>query len=41
VRPPLGEVLQHRMLLNYDGQAENIVVAELVAECVKSLQEAA
>ncbi len=33
------EVLQHRMLLNYDGQAENIVVAELVTECVRGLAE--
>lgn len=28
------EVLQHRALLNYDGQAENIDVAELIADCV-------
>uniref|UniRef100_A0A7C2K008 MoxR family ATPase n=1 Tax=Schlesneria paludicola TaxID=360056 RepID=A0A7C2K008_9PLAN len=41
IRHFAAEVLQHRMLLNYDGQAENLVVAELVAECVKSLQEAA
>jgi len=33
------EVLQHRVLLNYDGQAENIVIAELIEECVKSLTE--
>lgn len=32
-----GEVLQHRALLNYDGQAEGIDVAELIAECVKSV----
>jgi MoxR-like ATPase len=33
------EVLQHRMLLNYDGQAENINIGELVAECVRGLPE--
>jgi MoxR-like ATPase len=33
------EVLGHRMLLNYDGQAENLDLAELVGECVKGLQE--
>ncbi len=27
------------MLLNYDGQAENLDLAELVDECVKSLSE--
>ena len=32
-----AEVLQHRALLNYDGQAENIAVADLIEECVKSL----
>jgi len=32
------EVLQHRALLNYDGQAENISVSDLIAECVKGLQ---
>lgn len=35
------EVLQHRMLLNYDGQAENLVVSDLVNECVRSLPEVA
>jgi MoxR-like ATPase len=33
------EVLQHRMLLNYDGQAENIRVAELVSEALAALPE--
>ncbi len=33
------EVLQHRVLLNYDGQAENVRVAELVRECLKNLNE--
>jgi len=32
-----GEVLQHRALLNYDGQAENVAVADLISECVKSV----
>jgi len=31
------EVLQHRVLLNYDGQAENISVKDLIAECVDKL----
>ena len=30
-------VLQHRVLLNYDGQAENIAVADLVRRCVEHL----
>jgi MoxR-like ATPase len=33
------EVLQHRVLLNYDGQAENIVVADLVTDCLSVLAE--
>jgi len=37
VRHFAAEVLQHRALLNYDGQAENIDVAELITECVNSL----
>jgi MoxR-like ATPase len=32
-------VLQHRVLLNYDGQAEDLSVAELVEELVTSLPE--
>ena len=35
------EVLQHRVLLNYDGQAENIQVPELVAEIVAGVPEEA
>jgi len=31
------EVLQHRVLLNYDGQAENISVRDLVEEVVQKL----
>ena len=31
------EVLQHRVLLNYDGQAENVDVAALIADCIASL----
>jgi MoxR-like ATPase len=33
------EVLQHRVLLNYDGQAESVRVPDLVRECLKSLSE--
>lgn len=33
------EVLQHRLLLNYDGQAENIPVADLVTDCLSVLSE--
>ncbi len=39
VRYFAGEVLGHRMLLNYDGQAESLDLAELVQECVKNLTE--
>ncbi len=39
IRHFAGEVLGHRMLLNYDGQAENLDLGELVQECVKSLSE--
>jgi MoxR-like ATPase len=35
------EVLQHRVLLNYDGQAEDVDVAALVADCVASLTNTA
>ncbi|SFH67652.1 AAA family ATPase [Planctomicrobium piriforme] len=35
------EVLKHRALLNYDGQAENVAVAELIDECVTTLPEQA
>jgi MoxR-like ATPase len=31
------EVLQHRILLNYDGQAEDISVLDLMQECVQKL----
>jgi len=37
IRHFAAEVLQHRALLNYDGQAENISVADVIAECVKTL----
>ena len=33
------EVLQHRVLLNYAGQAENVDVAQLVSDCVASLEQ--
>jgi MoxR-like ATPase len=35
------EVLKHRTLLNYDGQAENVRVGDLIAECVEKLPEQA
>jgi len=35
------EVLQHRVLLNYDGQAENLDVGELIQECVTQLSREA
>ena len=35
------EVLRHRTLLNYDGQAENIRVVDLIQECVTALPEQA
>lgn len=34
-----NEVLQHRVLLNYDGQAENIVVEDLIGQICKELPE--
>ncbi len=37
IRHFAAEVLQHRALLNYDGQAENIAVADLIKECVDTL----
>jgi MoxR-like ATPase len=33
------EVLQHRLLLNYDGQAENIEVSDLVTDCLSVVGE--
>ena len=33
------EVLQHRILLNYDGQAENVAVPELIQKCLQQLTE--
>ena len=33
------EVLQHRVLLNYDGQAENIVIAELIGDSIRQVAE--
>ncbi|REJ75780.1 MAG: MoxR family ATPase [Planctomycetota bacterium] len=35
------EVLRHRTLLNYDGQAENVLVSDLIGECVRNLPEQA
>lgn len=37
IRSFAHEVLQHRVLLNYDGQAENVSVKELIDECVNKL----
>jgi MoxR-like ATPase len=37
IRSFAHEVLQHRVLLNYDGQAENVSVKELIDECVNRL----
>jgi len=31
------EVLQHRALLNYDGQAENVSVRDVIEECIQKL----
>jgi MoxR-like ATPase len=39
IRHFANEVLQHRILLNYDGLAENIRTPDLVAGCLKSLKE--
>jgi len=39
VRYHLREVLQHRVLLNYDGQAENVSVPELVGALTESVPE--
>lgn len=41
IRSFANEVLQHRVLLNYDGQAESLNLGELVQECVRSLPETA
>jgi MoxR-like ATPase len=37
IRSFAHEVLQHRVLLNYDGQAENVSVKELIDECLTKL----
>ena len=37
IRSFAHEVLQHRVLLNYDGQAENVSVKELIDECLAKL----
>lgn len=41
IRHFADEVLKHRTLLNYDGQAENIHVGDLISECVSALPEQA
>jgi MoxR-like ATPase len=39
VRHFATSVLQHRVLLNYDGQAENVAVPGLIAQCLERLSE--
>ena len=39
VRYFANEVLQHRVLLNYDGQAENVSVKDLVERICQELPE--
>ena len=41
IRHFADEVLRHRTLLNYDGQAENVRVVDLIQECVTALPEQA
>ncbi|MEW4489736.1 MoxR family ATPase [Thalassoglobus sp. JC818] len=41
VRYFADEVLKHRTLLNYDGQAENVEVGDLIDECLTTLPEQA
>ncbi len=41
IRHHAPEVLQHRMLLNYDGQAENLDIPELIKETLSQLPEEA
>ena len=39
IRHFAAEVLRHRILLNYDGQADGVRVGDLVGECVECLSE--
>ena len=39
VRHFATSVLQHRVLLNYDGQAENMAVPALIRQCLEKLSE--
>ncbi len=39
VRHFATSVLQHRVLLNYDGQAENMAVPALIRQCIERLSE--
>jgi len=41
IRHFADEVLKHRTLLNYDGQAENVQIGSLIQECVNKLPEQA
>ncbi len=39
VRHFAAPVLQHRVLLNYDGQAENVILPEVIGRCLERLSE--
>jgi MoxR-like ATPase len=39
VRHFANHVLQHRVLLNYDGQAENVVIPDVIRGCLERLTE--
>ena len=39
VRTYAHQVLQHRVLLNYDGQAENVSVNDLIEQCLRNTHE--
>ena len=41
VRHFATHVLQHRVLLNYDGQAENVILPEVIGRCLERLSEEA
>ena len=41
IRHFANDVLQHRVLLNYDGQAENVNVSEIISDVVGQLPEGA
>ena len=39
IRHFVPEVLQHRVLLNYDGQAEDVSVTTLLGDCLAGVGE--